>query len=136
MIPQMNEQEANQIRLRLRQRAARLSRNRYDPKQVERMRWRVAGTLDKWLTKELRRVLIDYLFAYGDGGSTKQLTGAELAAMLEWMSLGYDSLNGDYDTSKSLEAKEQMRRLCMVVQPPLPKMVADLATSGEMEVHG
>ncbi len=121
-MPTMTIEEARKHRDMIQQRVAQLSHTSYREKQVERMRWLVAGTLDKWLGKELRHALVDFLFEDTEGGSTKSLGGPQLTALLEWMKLGHDDLNGYYSTSESLATKETMREIAMVVQPGLPGM--------------
>ena len=76
-------------------------------KSAERIRWRVAGTLDKWLGKAPRRFFINHLFPHSDG-STKPLTYEELAALDDWMALRYDPMNGYMETPASAIAKQEM----------------------------
>ncbi len=124
-MPTMTIEEARIHRDRIQQRIAQLAHTTYRDKQVERLRWLVAGTFDKWLGKELRHALIDFLFENTEGGSTKSLGGPQLTVLLEWMKLGHDDLNGYYSTSESLATKETMREIALVVLPNLPGIATD-----------
>ncbi len=121
-MPAMTIEQARAYREQIHQNVQRHAGTTSHPKQMDRMRGLVAGTLDKWLGKDLRHALIDFLFENTEGGSTKQLNGAQLRAMLDWMALGHDDLNGYYSTSESLVANEAMRAIAMTVQPGLPGM--------------
>ncbi len=118
-MPAMTIEQARACREQIQQNVQRHARTTFHPKQVERMRWLVAGTLDKWLTKDLRHALIDFLFDGTQGGSTKNLTGAQLCALLDWMQLGHDDLNGYYMTTAPEVARDEMKAVAMVVQPVL-----------------
>ncbi len=118
-MPTMTINQARQVRERIQQAVQRHARAAFRPNQVERMQWLVAGTLDKWLGKDLRHALIDFLFEDTQGGSTKHLNGAQLRAMLDWMALGHDDLNGYYATTASEVAGDEMRSVALVMQPVL-----------------
>ncbi len=124
-MPAMTIEQARAYRDEIQQKVQRHARTTFHPKQVERMRWLVAGTLDKWLGKDLRHALIAFLFEDTEGGSTKQMNGAQLRAMLDWMQLGHDDLNGYYSTSESRKAQETMLQIALVVQPSLPGISTD-----------
>ncbi len=117
-MPAMMIEEARIWRQKVHERAQRHALTTFTEHQVNRMRWLVAGTLDKWLTKDLRHAVIDFLFE-DTGGSTKILTGAQLRAMLDWMQLGHDDLNGYYLTNDSRVAQDQMKAIALLMQPVL-----------------
>lgn len=88
-------------------------------KNLVGMRGIVCGALDRWLNdgvtkgigEERRHKLLDYLFPTC-GGSSKNLTGAQMAGLLEWMELN-QSLTGQYEDSASAPSKIQSALECV-----------------------
>jgi hypothetical protein len=88
----------------------------YDDR-TKRMRWLVAGKLDDWLGHAARRYLINHLFPDVSDGSTSPLRFEQLAALLDWMALDHDPLNGYRETPESARAKEEMQAILAERQP-------------------
>ncbi len=114
-MPPTEDRTTTEIKQWIEQEIQKRSKIQYRPDQVERMRWMVAGRLDKWLGKAPRRYFLNHLFPKSDG-STKPLTAAQLSVLVDWMALEHDELNGWLETERSAVAMREMAAILTEVQ--------------------